>query len=124
MSKGEIVDQGTHEELVRKGSVYAEMVSNQQINRETAAPEDHEKSNVKKGEETFCAEVTEVNCQAVEKSDTEDQAGRSVWTLARFVFRLNANDKLILLIGLCCSVVAGASYPTCVRGVYSALDMY
>ena len=121
MSKGKIVEQGTHEQLVGKESIYAEMVSNQQINSEAAALMEDEKSTVEKGEEKmFSAEPTELNRQAVEKSNTEDQTGHSTWTLARFVFRLNPDDKLLLSIGLCCSVVAGASYPTCVVRFCSA----
>ena len=125
MSKGKIVEQGTHEELVRKGTVYAEMVSNQQINCEAAAREYDARSDINKVEKKiFSAEATEVDSQVIEGSDTEKQAGHSIWTLARFVFRLNPDDKLLLSIGLCCSVVAGASYPTCVRDISSALDLY
>lgn len=113
MAKGAIVEHGTHDELVRKGSIYAGMVSVQQISKNPARCENYDGLGRRSSDlQSISARANESHTQTAEKNKMENQGSHSLWTLARFVYGLNPDDNLLLLSGLCCSVIAGASYPT------------
>ncbi|KAK1976431.1 P-loop containing nucleoside triphosphate hydrolase protein [Colletotrichum cereale] len=114
MSKGRIVEQGTHTELMKRASIYSEMVQQQSVHDDTEKEVVDEASFRRGLEETShskslpfvkesAGDVATIPEQAIESS--------SIWSLARFVYDLNNDDRILILFGLFFSIVAGASHP-------------
>ncbi|KAI1816906.1 multidrug resistance protein 1, 2, 3 [Poronia punctata] len=122
MSEGSVCEQGTHEELLSLGGVYADMVERQQIL-------DMDGSNVGKGAKDgsdLAFESTQHASQDVpskEKSEnsgldvgidqkTKDRKPLGFGQTLRFIARMNREETKWLTTGLLCAVLAGLAVPT------------
>ncbi|TGZ77818.1 abc transporter [Ascodesmis nigricans] len=146
MSKGEIVEQGTHEQLLEKRSAYYELVEAQRISAEKddkMAKEGISDESEPDDDEKLKLTVTRSHASGKAPEDPEDRiklsrtgtgvskssealAGReaemkqsySLSTLIRLVASFNKTEKIPMVIGLIASVVCGAGYP--VQAVFFA----
>jgi ATP-binding cassette subfamily B (MDR/TAP) protein 1 len=115
MRKGSVIEEGSHAELMRQGTVYFDMV-HQQGADETAnedAPEEppiRMVSNENALLEKLPLDIEDKHTRAT--TLVQDPRERSsIWNLAVFVHSLNPKDGLLVLSGLAFSLIAGASHP-------------
>ncbi|KAI9676610.1 MAG: GTPase-activating protein [Trizodia sp. TS-e1964] len=136
MSQGRIVEQGTHDELLEKRSVYFDLVEAQrisQVNQEKKAEaEEAEEQNIyramtqdEKREvdmDPDDAGIVEklnrirtgksISSLTLEKKKPTDQSNYSLWTLIKLIGSFNKPETTYMLIGLFCSIIAGGGNPT------------
>ncbi|KAI5806532.1 P-loop containing nucleoside triphosphate hydrolase protein [Peziza echinospora] len=134
MTRGEIVEQGTHDELLSRRGAYYNLVEAQRI---SAANDAVAGTDIDIDEEKLTRIPTEKGLLAVdpddenigsklEKSTTtkskssialEKRQGDarhnySLWTLIKMTARFNRTEKGYMILGLCCSIICGGGYPT------------
>jgi len=119
LSKGHIVEQGTHDELVARKGAFFELLEAQQL---TAGKEMSQRPGDglvltreptgKRSTKELIASTATLNM--VSDNEQED----SFWTIIKFVSAFNKPEIGIMLVGLFCAIIAGGGMP--VQGVLFA----
>lgn len=129
MSRGRIIEQGSHDELLEKKSAYYNLVEAQQIsaaneekkleeNTELAEDEEElEKSSstervVSRQKLERIATGKSVSSAILENKQSDSGPQYSLWTLIKVVGSFNRPEAWIMLIGLFFSIIAGGGNPT------------
>jgi ATP-binding cassette, subfamily B (MDR/TAP), member 1 len=124
MSHGSVIEQGTHNELLEKRSIYYELVEKQRMSTERSLVISEAKSalqgnpdplNSKEFEKEFDRESDDVEPSNGAERESEREAGDnqcSLWELIKFVASLNKEETLIMVSGLFWSIITGAGNPT------------
>jgi ATP-binding cassette, subfamily B (MDR/TAP), member 1 len=142
MSRGHIVEQGNHDELLEKKSAYYNLVEAQRIAQETEARREEEEPTLNEKDANLLqptpgsekAEVFETDPDDLELGKTKTQqsasskvlaskpkqgeAHYSLWTLIKLVASFNKQEWHLMLVGLFSSVITGAGNP--VQSVFFA----
>ncbi|KAK2030382.1 P-loop containing nucleoside triphosphate hydrolase protein [Colletotrichum zoysiae] len=116
MSKGRIVEQGTHAELMEQRAVYFDMFQQQSVPVTTHqdTPDmipDQRHLGDEFGSVQRSSDAEERHTEATIALLQHPQEPTTIRSLALFVHRLNKGNDLLILLGLVFSVVAGASHP-------------
>jgi ATP-binding cassette subfamily B (MDR/TAP) protein 1 len=141
MTRGRIVEQGTHEDLLERKGAYHQLVEAQRIsqaNEQNTAKDDEleEKTDDEKlelkltrsksmpGQEVDPDDkdiTNKLNRTATSKSKSsvalanrpgEPERNYSTWTLIKMTAKFNGPEKWIMAIGFFCSVIVGGGFPT------------
>ena len=129
MSRGRIVEQGTHDELLEKGGAYYNLVEAQRISAENEGKqaEDDAKLDGSEGElaQSSSPEKTITNSKlermatgksvssaVLESRGTSSGPQYSLWTLIKVVGSFNRREWHLMLFGLFFSIIAGGGNPT------------
>ncbi|KJZ78917.1 hypothetical protein HIM_01690 [Hirsutella minnesotensis 3608] len=136
MSAGRIVEQGTHDQLLEKGSAYFKLVSAQNISaaeglttEEEAELDEQEeelvrRKSTRKGDyigdpdddiaEKLGRSTTQKSASSVvlQKRQPEQSRNYSVWTLIKLIVSFNAPEWKLLVFALFFCVICGGGNPT------------
>ncbi|KAK0723446.1 multidrug resistance protein-like protein 1 [Lasiosphaeria miniovina] len=114
MQSGRVVEKGTHDSLLAAGSTYASLVQAQALRQGEAGEGEPEDST----DLPLHKESTVVSAPSV--AGAENQPGSkkhaengSVSQLARLVWTINAPERLYLVFGILCALLAGPVVPVC-----------
>lgn len=116
MHKGRIVEEGTHVELMKFGTIYFDMVRHQGAHA-TADKETLEEIYIQSVlDKNFVPGILPSNFANKSTPATVTllqgpQEPSSMWRLAIFMHSINRKDIILLIFGLVFSLVAGASHP-------------
>jgi ATP-binding cassette subfamily B (MDR/TAP) protein 1 len=129
MSKGRVVEQGQHDDLMARRGSYSNMVEKQQILQTEQEAERHIKAShddrnlVLQDEEEKIESFSTAGGESVviEKAKSKASSAHSArdlgtsqpsfWALAKVIAKLNRPEHLVLFTGLCCSIIAGLGTP-------------
>jgi ATP-binding cassette subfamily B (MDR/TAP) protein 1 len=121
MSKGRVVEQGSHDELIARQSVYYDLVQQQSLQAEEEAAQagiyDSEVVAVSETRTETKEKIRMANSYEAERMPLQHLGGHSknaensLFELFRFVFNLHRNDTGMIAGGLLFSILAGASHP-------------
>ncbi|KAJ5913929.1 hypothetical protein N7504_002812 [Penicillium tannophilum] len=122
MSHGRVIEQGTHNDLLQKRSMYYELVEKQRMSTERGVVLN---DSSKRTELLDLCERNEVEKQTLEirqhqgaedclrDSDVKaDSREYSLWQLIKFVANFNKEETLTMAWGLLFSIITGAGNPT------------
>ena len=116
MSKGAIVEQGTHDELIGRKSAYHDLVLAQEMLPQSESNEDDEIITMKKSESRrIVNEKSEGAFKEIPISNEinrQDRQTDSAWRLLKLFAAFNSKEWYIIIIGLVFSILAGGTYPT------------
>ena len=127
MSRGRIVEQGTHDELLEKQGAYYNLVDAQRISAEndeknaevTLDDSEQEMMQSSSPEKTVTNEKLErmatgksISSAVLESRGTGSGPQYSLWTLIKVVGSFNRKEVHLMLIGLFFSIIAGGGNPT------------
>ena len=127
MSRGRIVEQGTHDELLEKQGAYYNLVDAQRISAENdeknaeVTLDDSEEEMIQSSspEKTITNEKLErmatgksISSAVLESRGTGSGPRYSLWTLIKVVGSFNRKEIHLMLIGLFFSIIAGGGNPT------------
>ena len=133
MSRGRIVEQGTHDELLEKQGAYYNLVDAQRISAEndeklaemTLDDSDEEVTHSSSPEKTLTNEKLErmatgksISSAVLESRGTGSGSQYSLWTLIKVVGSFNRKEVHLMLVGLFFSIIAGGGNP--VQSVFFA----
>jgi ATP-binding cassette subfamily B (MDR/TAP) protein 1 len=118
---GQIVEQGTHDQLIEKNGNYAVLVRRQNI---TVSPESPDRMDQEKADLEKVIEMEKDSPQAPGKTSTvakeindavigleEKSSNGSLWASIRLIWAFNKKEWPLLIIGLFFSAVAGGGQP-------------
>lgn len=114
MSKGRIAEQGTHAELLKRGSIYSDMVRQQSVQSTLEGGTSNGIPSKSELDEKASSKQLQIAGGITERAVTMPEQAKessSIWSLVRFVYSLNREDGVLIFLGLLSSVVAGASHP-------------
>ena len=139
MSRGRIVEQGTHDELLERRSAYYNLVEAQRISAEREDQNADENAKLDEIEEKLYRTPTaengnafevdpddanianklnrtpsekSVSSMALQKKKESSGPQYSLWTLIKVVGSFNKQETYLMLTGLACSIIAGGGNPT------------
>lgn len=127
MSHGRVVEQGTHNELLEKRSMYYELVEKQRMSTERSIVTREANSPLDLGSKLpdLEDEVNESNKYMYDikrhrgtKDPERGLEGESggceypLWTLIKFVANFNKEETVTMVCGLLFSIITGAGNPT------------
>ena len=129
MSRGHIVEQGSHDELLERKSAYYNLVEAQRISAANEEKQLEENERLVESEELLektSSLTKEVSRQKLERlatgksvssallADRQPSSGPqySLWTLIKVVGSFNRKEWWLMLIGLFFSIIAGGGNPT------------
>lgn len=119
MSSGQIVEQGTHEQLLAKNGAYFKLIGAQslEIIDSSSGDDDHELSEEKgssisdgnptNGKDENSASYTDELVQGLVTNSSH-----SLWSLITLLVSMNKEEWPILMVGLLFSIICGAGNPT------------
>lgn len=107
LDRGRVIERGTHEELLQAKSTYSSLVRAQTLSH---APNDESLEKLSLDDEIIVEAKKFQEVQTGIQSIAESHDG-STFQLAAFVWRLNRPERYYLLVGLCCSFLAGSASP-------------
>ncbi|KAM0713968.1 hypothetical protein Q7P37_010931 [Cladosporium fusiforme] len=128
---GEVVEQGTHTELLSEGGTYKKLVDAQALSKETSGTDQEQEKEAEvdaveaelsltktrsKGESILQRVSTSRSAADIEKGDkpsNEKDAKKkySWWDVIKFLYHYNRQEKWLLLIGCTLSVISGMVQP-------------
>ncbi|CZR68534.1 related to multidrug resistance protein [Phialocephala subalpina] len=124
MAEGGIVEQGSHDELIRKNGAYVELLEAQRMVAATKAQneiEHDEEGIVLEKSHTRGTSTSEVmmkptrtmtrGSQYSSANTPSSHPNYSLWTLVKFITALNRQELSIMSIGLFFSIIAGSTHP-------------
>lgn len=139
MSQGRMIEQGTHDKLLERRGAYYNLVEAQRISAQKDEQNAEEIARLDAQEQELYRSITKekshayevdpddanisnkLNRTATEKSissvelqkrKTDGGVHYSLWTLIKVIGSFNKNEKLLMLFGLFCSIIAGGGNPT------------
>ncbi|PCH00314.1 ABC transporter, integral membrane type 1 [Penicillium occitanis (nom. inval.)] len=126
LDHGRIVEEGTHEELVEKQGTYFRLFEAQRIRQDIADDQHTPVSPVSLTTDDVSVSrfgfgsLTDVHLLALGRNEKQTETAveetvhqpPSLWSLVRMVAMLNRPEAKTLLLGLCCSILAGGGTPT------------
>ncbi|KAI9786832.1 MAG: GTPase-activating protein [Geoglossum umbratile] len=142
MSEGQIVEQGTHDDLLERKSAYYNLVEAQRIVADVQQRNEDNEDEAQDEQELIHRTITPAiaptvtnssgmlekvdrvqthqseSSIALQKRGSETVAQYSLWTLIKFVAQFNRPEPLMMLCGLFSSIIAGAGNP--VQSVFFA----
>lgn len=141
MSEGRIVEQGTHDDLLKREGAYHSLVNAQQIGdqNQRSAEEDEKaemmereltKSSTRKSRQASAAPEDErlvlgrtntsksISSQVLEKKGSENSADYSLFSLIKFIASFNRKEWSYMALGLFFCIIAGGAQPT--QGIFFA----
>lgn len=145
MKNGQIVEQGTHEELLEQGGAYAALVSAQRLDdrHDTEDPEKEKMAEATEAELSRIASVKSatsgsnntdpadkrlalgrststksVSSRVLDERGNDEEIKYSLWTLIKFIASFNKNEWKFMMLGLFFNIIAGAAQP--VQGIFFA----
>ncbi|KAL7931853.1 P-loop containing nucleoside triphosphate hydrolase protein [Trichoderma chlorosporum] len=135
MSKGRIIEQGVHAELLDKKGPYFDLVSAQklpstghlEVYDDVLMDEKEEMSITKKpmdlkgNAEIYHVESALAGTSQTANSNYERENTYNLWTLVTLIRSFNDPEWKAMLVGLFCSVICGAGYP--VMSVFFAKEI-
>ncbi|KAF2998267.1 GTPase-activating protein [Curvularia kusanoi] len=111
MAKGEIVETGTHESLIRADGVYASLVQAQELTqKKDSGTQDveTEKAAEAEGEKpALLRTVTSAPSVVAKREEKEELYG--TWALVKFAWEMNAGEHKTMMFGLIFSFLAGCN---------------
>ncbi|KAF2463974.1 P-loop containing nucleoside triphosphate hydrolase protein [Lindgomyces ingoldianus] len=115
MSKGRIVEQGTHDELCRLDCVYASLVQAQELiskintgNRMSVQIDPEKEDVIEESEKPALARaVTSIPSMVAKTPEKEEGTDHSTWALVKFTWKINTGEHMTMAIGLIFSFLAG-----------------
>jgi ATP-binding cassette subfamily B (MDR/TAP) protein 1 len=116
MAKGEIVETGTHESLIRADGVYASLVQAQELtqkkhpsNRLSGTEDiDNEKAAEVEGEKPALLRTVTSAPSVVARRDDKEEI-YSTWALVKFAWEMNTGEHRTMAFGLIFSFLAGCN---------------
>ncbi|KAJ8103332.1 P-loop containing nucleoside triphosphate hydrolase protein [Lipomyces tetrasporus] len=136
MKRGEIIETGTHNELIAKKGEYYDLVQSQKIEKEkkAAVSGDEPSSSSSETSSTLDEKLDEeellekVKTKAsvkvrdlgsdaaykdveIQASEVVDESGYTIRELVKFIARLSQSENAYVYMGIMCSVIQGLSYP-------------
>ncbi|KAK9475861.1 P-loop containing nucleoside triphosphate hydrolase protein [Lipomyces japonicus] len=121
MSKGEIVESGTHTELLLKKGNYFDLVQSQKIEKETeesavlsetnSVDEKFEDRVIEKVKTKVSIKEIEIASEMSEQGQEEKISGYGLRDLMVFIAEMSASENKYTLMAIFCSIVQGLSYP-------------
>jgi ATP-binding cassette subfamily B (MDR/TAP) protein 1 len=112
MSDGVIIEQGTHDELIKKGDAYARLVRAQDLGSADADDSTANKENVDEKIELVRTQTQAASTfQEVEKTTTKDGINFSLFRCIVIVFWEHRRLWPYFLILLLASLLGGCTYP-------------
>jgi ATP-binding cassette subfamily B (MDR/TAP) protein 1 len=114
-----LIEQGTHEELIRLGGAYHQLVEAQEIDETLrkrsgtkltpASQENSASPNNKTSNQKEFASMNSPTPKAFppERTEVKNHVNYSIWTLIKFVAGFNKKEKGIVVIGLLSCIIAG-----------------
>ena len=114
MAKGEIVETGTHESLIRADGVYASLVQAQELTQKAQPGKrlsgniENEKASEVEGEKpALMRTVTSAPSIVAKKDEKEELYG--TWALVKFAWEMNTGEHKTMALGLIFSFLAGCN---------------
>jgi len=123
MNRGNIVEQGTHHELLEKEGVYNDLVEAQKIVENIVDSQDRvdnpdeqtlkQLTKVASLPNDLTREKTNISTTSLEmkKKHTKSEAEYSLWTLCKFIASFNKKETKWMLLGLAACVIQGCGEP-------------
>ncbi|KAF4634705.1 hypothetical protein G7Y89_g3398 [Cudoniella acicularis] len=136
MSKGKVMEQGNHGELMARDSLYSALVQKQQFEPSAEKQEDglsihegtsgmfsdEEKSSFlfEDKKETIGKEIrvdynssgSDRTTSSAQDKELSEAPPLTLWRTVNFMWNLHAPERLILILGLLCCIIAGLIIPT------------
>lgn len=126
LDHGKIVEEGTHEELVEKQGTYFRLFEAQRIRQDIADDQHASISPISLTTDDVSisrfgfGSLTDVHLLPLGPNEKHAEMNveetvpvqPSLWSLVRMVAMLNRPEAKILVLGLCCSILAGGGTPT------------
>jgi ATP-binding cassette subfamily B (MDR/TAP) protein 1 len=117
MAKGQIVEQGTHNELVGMNGVYSSLVQAQELtsklntgNRMSTLDPEMEKARVEDPEKLdLLRTTTSAPSEVARRLEKEKDQEYGTWELVKFSWEMNAGEHVTMAIGLVFSFLAGCN---------------
>ncbi|PHH63945.1 hypothetical protein CDD81_5164 [Ophiocordyceps australis] len=121
MSAGQIVEQGTHDELLEKKSAYFNLVSAQNIAAtETLSAEEQEEIDAQ--DEQLIRRMSNAGLEYIADPNdniatklrlkSQERAKHSLWVLMKFILSFNKSEWHLMAIGLVFAAICGCGNPT------------
>jgi ATP-binding cassette, subfamily B (MDR/TAP), member 1 len=141
MSEGQIIEQGTHDDLLERKGAYHSLVNAQQIGDQTQrSAEEEEKAAMTEAEltKTVTARSRQastapedeklalgrtntsksISSQVLEKKSSGKGPQYSLFVLIKFIASFNRKEWYLMALGLCFSIISGGGQPT--QGIFFA----
>lgn len=117
MAKGKIVEQGTHDELIRARAVYQSLVQAQELTAQVAPSNRFsEMSLTEKGEKVIVGgdglelvRTTTTKPASVHARKSDKEQTFTTWGLIKFSWEMNRGEHTLMLLGFLLAILAGAN---------------
>jgi ATP-binding cassette subfamily B (MDR/TAP) protein 1 len=113
MDHGRIVEQGTHDSLIRKGGTYASLVSAQQLDREK---DGKDTTSAHLADEVRTSSINETlsaspKTEFASEREIHESEATSRIALIKFLWKLNHPERSRIVLGCICGTFSGLAYP-------------
>jgi ATP-binding cassette subfamily B (MDR/TAP) protein 1 len=115
MAKGKIVEQGTHEDLVRLGKVYHSLVQAQELSSKILphngvsemSKTEKDNDNLANDEKLDLVRTVTSKAMSISASKDDKEVDYTTWELVKFSWQMNEGEHGILLLGFLLCFLAG-----------------